>query len=163
MDQKLPVPIVNVATPLPFCVPLLLAGCQSWKNWLGIVVKLWIWSGSIIGCQFSHVPRRMHCKSFFKTVYCTQVTSPSIHAIQLINNSSSSTMFKLTRCLQSTWGHYHFTWRHDFSRPPGCASASRAFSHKTLTTHPGNLACSPPDMFGGFVRSVNSINVGIFW
>ena len=118
MDQKLPVPIVNVATPLPFCVPLLLAGCQSWKNWLGIVVKLWIWSGSIIGCQFSHVPRRMHCKSFFKTVYCTQVTSPSIHAIQLINNSSSSTMFKLTRwsrCLQSTWGHYH--WHDDMTFP----------------------------------------------
>ena len=162
MDQKLPVPIVNVAaTPLPFCVPLLLAGCQSWKNWLGIVVKLWIWSGSIIGCQFSHVPRRMHCKSFFKTVHPSHKSLYTAHQqFQLVNYVQAHQMIQM---FTIDLGTLSLTWRHDFSRPPGCASASRAFGHKTLTTHPGNLACSPPDMFGGFVRSVNSINVGIFW
>ena len=82
---------------LPFCVPLLLAICQSWKNWLGIVVKLWIWSGSII-CQFSHVPRRMHCKSWPSKLF-TQVTSPSNYTahqqVQLVNYVQAHQMFTI--------------------------------------------------------------------
>ena len=95
MDQKLPVPIVNVATPLPFCVPLLLAGCQSWKNWLGIVVKLWIWSGSIIdvnsamcpdGCTANHSSKLFTVPKSQVPLY-TLYSSSTIPARQLCSSS----------------------------------------------------------------------------
>jgi hypothetical protein len=153
MDQKLPVPIVNVAaTPLPFCVPLLLAGCQSWKNWLGIVVKLWIWSGSIIGCQFSHVPRRMHCKSFFKTVYPSHKSLYTAHQqFQLVNYVQAHQMFTIDL---GTLSFYMTTWLFQAARLCICISSLQSQNIDDTSWEPGLL---PPRYVWG-VRAFRKFN-----